>query len=64
MPLAMDVSIHAPVRGATLVKAEMDVVAVIVSIHAPVRGATGPVEHQRPSVLVSIHAPVRGATSA
>ena len=37
---AEDVSIHAPVRGAT-VRAQGDKTGFVVSIHAPVRGATG-----------------------
>ncbi len=57
------VSIHAPVKGATICAA---VVAVgkRVSIHAPVKGATSFNVHLRPGNKVSIHAPVKGATAA
>ena len=59
----LDVSIHAPGRGAT--EALLDERAVVVvSIHAPGRGATNisaEVEHHS---RVSIHAPGRGATES
>ena len=56
-----EVSIHAPVRGATpgLV---LLCPHFLVSIHAPVRGATLLDEGSVHKMLVSIHAPVRGAT--
>ena len=56
------VSIHAPVKGATLL-----LFCVfgrrIVSIHAPVKGATQSHPRRRLRALVSIHAPVKGATA-
>ena len=57
------VSIHAPVKGATMCKTAV-LKSGLVSIHAPVKGATC-----RGCILflifiVSIHAPVKGATSA
>ena len=59
--LASNVSIHAPVRGATSI-----VIVFInvknVSIHAPVRGATCQYSKVDTTEDVSIHAPVRGAT--
>ncbi len=55
------VSIHAPVRGATVLEAEGSV-ELQVSIHAPVRGATTSESPGRTRAGVSIHAPVRGAT--
>ena len=55
------VSIHAPVRGATVLV--VDVLAQVgVSIHAPVRGATAYEACKECRKTVSIHAPVRGAT--
>ena len=59
---ALDVSIHAPARGATRhgrVNAPLDV-----SIHAPARGATEKAFEVNRRFLVSIHAPARGATPA
>jgi len=57
------VSIHAPVKGATLLETAMPKEAKV-SIHAPVKGAT--VDDPTPGAytLVSIHAPVKGATIA
>ena len=55
------VSIHAPVKGATLANGmpsdELDV-----SIHAPVKGATPAKQPLILDRIVSIHAPVKGAT--
>ena len=59
----LQVSIHAPTRGATMAL----LIAVqdgIVSIHAPTRGATKPIGIGVGSGGVSIHAPTRGATRA
>jgi len=58
-----DISIHAPVKGATGISLEPLVIAKI-SIHAPVKGATyqRAVYHARRGI--SIHAPVKGATGA
>ena len=56
------VSIHAPVKGATVVIKLRTLLLEGVSIHAPVKGATA-VGYQRCDVIdVSIHAPVKGAT--
>ena len=57
----VDVSIHAPTRGATECTAKF-IDKQVVSIHAPTRGATQ--QHEIFPVLggVSIHAPTRGAT--
>ena len=59
----MDISIHAPVKGATLLGREWSDGRGI-SIHAPVKGATGeqPALHRR--LGISIHAPVKGATTS
>ena len=57
----MDVSIHAPVRGATPIPDDVYTITGV-SIHAPVRGATNSSWLNRFSYMVSIHAPVRGAT--
>ena len=56
------VSIHAPVRGATLMQATLQTNGVV-SIHAPVRGATSDLFSHFQQDEVSIHAPVRGATT-
>ena len=58
------VSIHAPVRGATIYRKDSLSFQVSVSIHAPVRGATYVYQMDRGTSFVSIHAPVRGATSS
>ncbi|ERY78417.1 hypothetical protein Q028_04183, partial [Pseudomonas aeruginosa BWHPSA015] len=57
------VSIHAPVRGATVSRRWLHASAHDVSIHAPVRGATQYGGREGFDLGVSIHAPVRGATA-
>ena len=57
------ISIHAPVKGAT-VRRMPAVLLAIISIHAPVKGATATVGLRRLAwQAISIHAPVKGATS-
>ncbi len=56
------VSIHAPVRGATIEKSGKGRITYV-SIHAPVRGATLELQEEGVKIPVSIHAPVRGATA-
>jgi len=58
----IDVSIHAPTRGATHDRHAHRVI-VCVSIHAPTRGATSGGSAATCCAPVSIHAPTRGATS-
>ena len=58
----MDISIHAPVKGATQLGADL-VELVAISIHAPVKGATKAARAAGERLLISIHAPVKGATS-
>ena len=58
---AVDISIHAPVKGATPFGGAFDLRAVI-SIHAPVKGATLGAYRLPGDVTISIHAPVKGAT--
>ena len=60
---AAQVSIHAPVRGATVQGDPPRPEGRPVSIHAPVRGATGHRLDLDDLLVVSIHAPVRGATN-
>ena len=55
------VSIHAPVKGATVAKVQFEV-GEGVSIHAPVKGATDLYSRIYLDGKVSIHAPVKGAT--
>ena len=58
----LDVSIHAPVKGATFYSAKTGR-SYKVSIHAPVKGATPSSFWAISSPEVSIHAPVKGATA-
>ena len=55
------VSIHAPVKGATVYLFHVSI-SFRVSIHAPVKGATFDGEDHWLTAQVSIHAPVKGAT--
>ena len=57
----VSVSIHAPVKDATLFLAR-DVAEWIVSIHAPVKDATDEQVPKDKVTDVSIHAPVKDAT--
>jgi len=57
----VDVSIHAPTRGATK-NNPLSKTFGPVSIHAPTRGATYFQSPTAGTVAVSIHAPTRGAT--
>ena len=57
------VSIHAPVKGATIAAAGRSVLRPV-SIHARVKGATGRCRAVKTLDFVSIHAPVKGATIA
>ena len=59
----IDVSIHAPVWGATLTPG-WSLPNLRVSIHAPVWGATAVRRQLLRICQVSIHAPVWGATNA
>ncbi len=58
------VSIHAPVKGATIESGDDRWLSDEVSIHAPVKGATAIQYIQDMAHVVSIHAPVKGATCA
>ena len=58
------ISIHAPVKGATRPILYNANETAFISIHAPVKGATGNVPLLPYLVyFISIHAPVKGATS-
>ena len=57
----MQVSIHAPTRGATC-RGYPRGPPTAVSIHAPTRGATRAIVEKLEREEVSIHAPTRGAT--
>ena len=57
------ISIHAPVRGATIRVIVRFLLFIIISIHAPVRGATTAKINELQEQNISIHAPVRGATN-
>ena len=57
------ISIHAPARGATDFRLEVESGHVI-SIHAPARGATLSWAYGNADDFISIHAPARGATVA
>ncbi len=60
MMVVNEVSIHAPVGGATELPSR-DITTFIVSIHAPVGGATISGYRNPLYDVVSIHAPVGGA---
>ena len=66
MPYTSDelgtVSIHAPVKSATLDLQEAKITNEKVSIHAPVKSATSVGGDLAQSMYVSIHAPVKSAT--
>ena len=55
------ISIHAPVKGATS-PGSPDKPLLLISIHAPVKGATLKIPGCHAVVGISIHAPVKGAT--
>ena len=57
------ISIHAPVKGATLHLGDLPRLPRQISIHAPVKGATRNLPDDAEHIpLISIHAPVKGAT--
>ena len=56
------ISIHAPVKGATIANKNVGDTLHIISIHAPVKGATYKYVELSSVHLISIHAPVKGAT--
>ena len=60
--ITVEISIHAPPRGATDLIVCDDVVNLNISIHAPPRGATVTITCERRYPIISIHAPPRGAT--
>ena len=57
----LEISIHAPTRGATFAK-HLIYQIVAISIHAPTRGATLKEDRPISKQIISIHAPTRGAT--
>ena len=57
----LEISIHAPARGATGGRSQ-HVSVHHISIHAPARGATSCERKSLSTVTISIHAPARGAT--
>ena len=61
--IVADISIHAPVKGATSFQ-RLTAAFIGISIHAPVKGATmiAGIDAKDPRVI-SIHAPVKGATT-
>ena len=61
--LVVDISIHAPVKGATLYCSFLMILGRVISIHAPVKGATRGAPIHLVVPVISIHAPVKGATS-
>ena len=56
------ISIHAPVKGATMPRGGV-LPGGRISIHAPVKGATVRPSDRLLPFGISIHAPVKGATS-
>ena len=61
MACALSVSIHAPVKDATLLRSGATPSSGV-SIHAPVKDATHTIFTSNPNSWVSIHAPVKDAT--
>ena len=61
---AIEISIHAPPRGATGTAGSRESGCPCISIHAPPRGATRQRLGWRVGSCISIHAPPRGATQA
>ena len=59
----MDISIHAPAKGATIAQINF-FIPIYISIHAPAKGATRLRHTLRGSKRISIHAPAKGATLA
>ena len=57
----MDISIHAPAKGATIAQINF-FIPIYISIHAPAKGATRLRHTLRGSKRISIHAPAKGAT--
>ncbi len=58
----MDISIHAPAKGATdMVIRDCDISRI--SIHAPAKGATFKIFRFYKNFCISIHAPAKGATA-
>ena len=58
----MQISIHAPAKGATVQETEAACPCGI-SIHAPAKGATAHRQGSRLGSCISIHAPAKGATA-
>ena len=58
----VNISIHAPTRGATDSRLDNVEEYQYISIHAPTRGATDELGNPVEDVDISIHAPTRGAT--
>ena len=59
----VSISIHAPVKGATLIFHGI-LINIMISIHAPVKGATlSAARTDCGPCAISIHAPVKGATT-
>ena len=57
----IDISTHAPARGATALL-DHQAFIVVISTHAPARGATKLLGQKSAAALISTHAPARGAT--
>ena len=57
----VQISIHAPAKGATLRQLRCDIFSII-SIHAPAKGATAVAPALSSASIISIHAPAKGAT--
>ena len=58
----LDISIHAPAKGATKLT-RSTAVTMTISIHAPAKGATFIQAEDVNEYLISIHAPAKGATA-
>ena len=60
--IGINISIHAPARGATISFLSVLSTQALISIHAPARGATKSYQDKISAMGISIHAPARGAT--
>ena len=58
----IEISIHAPAKGATYALLGTDI-SVHISIHAPAKGATYFQDLLYSRIVISIHAPAKGATA-
>ena len=59
---AYQISIHAPIKDATMDTVGLFIEDVAISIHAPIKDATPNISVPNASLIISIHAPIKDAT--